>query len=134
MVCAHVDKGVLRVDETSQNSGIRIAIGDFIRNLQHARIVEIEKDRLGVDIHGGVIFQTKSLSQRDYDLMYFLPTFYSLRSRAMAMRTISTEDAIEHRQLLPGRPVVAKPFNDFTLVKPFTILQVVTAKLGQALS
>jgi hypothetical protein len=52
----------------------------------------------------------------------------------MPMRAISTKDAIEQRQLLPGRSVVAKPFNDFTLVKPFTILQVVTAKLGQALS
>jgi hypothetical protein len=96
--------------------------------------VEIEKDRLGVDIHGGVIFQTKSLSQRDYASMYFPPACYSCATRTMPMRAIGTKDAIEQRQLLPGRSVVAKPFNDFTLVKPFTILQVVTAKLGQALS
>jgi len=96
--------------------------------------VEIEKDRLGVDIHGGVIFQTKSLSQRDYASMYFPPACYSFATRPMPMRAIGTKDAIEQRQLLPGRSVVAKPFNDFTLVEPFTILQVVTAKLGQALS
>jgi hypothetical protein len=52
----------------------------------------------------------------------------------MPMLAIGAEDPIQERQLLPGRTVIAKPFNDFTLVEPFTILQTVTGRPGQAFS